>query len=52
MRQHVGCAVKVVTQQAGQRGFAVLPKRGTVERSSAWFSSNRRWSQDHEYVAT
>ncbi len=46
----VGCAVEVVAHQAGQRGFAVLPKRWIVERTLAWYSANRRLAKDYEYV--
>jgi putative transposase len=50
VRQTLGCVVEVVTHQAGQHGFAVLPKRWIVERSLAWYSANRRLSKDYEYV--
>src|SRR5947209_4157626 len=42
--------LEVVAPAAGQRGFAVLPKRWIVERSLAWLSRNRRLSKDYEYV--
>jgi putative transposase len=46
----VRVVVEVVAPAAGQRGFAVLPKRWIVERSLAWLSRNRRLSKDYEYV--
>jgi len=42
--------LEVVAPAAGQRGFAVLPRRWVVERSLAWLSRNRRLSKDYEYV--
>lgn len=45
--QH-GITLEVVEKPAGQRGFAVLPKRWLVERSLAWFSRGRRLKLDYE----
>jgi putative transposase len=48
--QTLRVVLEVVLPAAGQRGFAVLPKRWIVERSLAWLSRNRRLSKDYEYM--
>jgi len=41
-------AVEIVRKQAGQAGFAVLPRRWVVERTFAWLGRNRRLARDFE----
>lgn len=40
--------VEIVSKQAGQRTFVVLPKRWIVERTFAWLGRYRRLSKDDE----
>jgi putative transposase len=40
--------LEVVSRPAGQKGFAVLPKRWVVERTFAWLKRCRRLSLDRE----
>ncbi len=40
--------VEVVRKPAGQRGFAVIPRRWVVERSLAWLTAHRRLARDYE----
>jgi putative transposase len=40
--------LEVVSRQAGQQGFAVLPRRWVVERTFAWLGFHRRLSKDYE----
>ena len=41
-------SVEVVSKPAGQRGFAVLPRRWVVERTFAWLVRWRRLVHDYE----
>lgn len=41
-------AVEVVSKPAGQRGFAVLPRRWVVERTLSWLMRWRRLVRDYE----
>ena len=43
-----GIVVEVVRKPAGQRGFAVLPRRWVVERTLAWLMRFRRLARDYE----
>lgn len=43
--------VEVVSRLAGQRGFAVLPKRWIVERTFGWLMKQRRLVRDYEVKA-
>ena len=38
----------VVRKPAGQRGFAVIPRRWAVERTFAWLTAHRRLARDYE----
>lgn len=38
----LGLRVEVVAKPADQRGFAVLPRRGVVERTCGWLGKYRR----------
>jgi transposase len=40
--------IEVVRKPAGQRGFAVIPRRWAVERSLAWITAHRRLARDYE----
>jgi transposase len=40
--------VEVVRKPAGQRGFAVIPRRWVVERTLAWLTAHRRLARDYE----
>jgi transposase len=41
-------SVEVVRKPAGQRGFAVIPRRWVVERTYAWMTAHRRLARDYE----
>jgi putative transposase len=45
-------AVTLVGNPPGQRGFAVQPRRGVVERSLAWAGRCRRLARDHEATSS
>jgi transposase len=36
------------SKPAGQRGFAVIPRRWAVERTLAWITAHRRLARDYE----
>jgi transposase len=38
----------IVRKPAGQRGFAVIPRRWAVERTFAWLTAHRRLARDYE----
>jgi transposase len=38
----------IVRKPAGQRGFAVIPRRWAVERTLAWITAHRRLARDYE----
>lgn len=38
--------VAIVRKPTGQNGFAVLPRRSTVERTLAWLTAHRRPARD------
>jgi transposase len=40
--------IEVVRKPAGQRGFAVIPRRWAVERTLAWLTAHRRLARDYE----
>jgi len=41
-------SVHIVRKPAGQRGFAVIPRRWAVERTFAWLTTHRRLARDYE----
>ena len=48
VRERLGCRVEIVSRVAGQRGFAVLPRRWAVARTLGWLGRQRRLSKDYE----
>ena len=40
--------VEIVEPAAGQKGFAVQPRRWVIERTFGWISRCRRLARDHE----
>jgi transposase len=38
----------IVRKPAGQKGFAVIPRRWAVERTLAWLTAHRRLARDYE----
>jgi transposase len=40
--------VEIVEPEAGQKGFAVQPRRWVIERTFSWISRCRRLARDHE----
>jgi transposase len=38
----------IVRKPAGQRGFAVIPRRWAVERTFAWLTAHRGLARDYE----
>ncbi|PPK60684.1 transposase [Actinokineospora auranticolor] len=40
--------IEIVRKPSGQRGFAVVPRRWAVERTSAWLTAHRRLAGDYE----
>jgi transposase len=47
-RRALRIAVELVPKPAGQKGFAVLPRRWVVERTFAWLVRHRRLDHDYE----
>jgi transposase len=47
-RAHCGLELEIVPRPAGQRGFAVLPRRWVVEQTFAWLGRSRRLARDYE----
>lgn len=45
------CVLQIVQAGAGQKGFAVQPKRWIVERTISWLSWSRRLSKDYEQTS-
>jgi transposase len=40
--------VEIVEAEAGQKGFAVQPRRWVIERTFSWISRCRWLARDHE----
>lgn len=47
-QEQAGLELAIVRRPAGQRGFAVLPRRWVVERTFAWLGRSRRLARDYE----
>jgi putative transposase len=43
-----GISLQAVERPAGQRGFALLPRRWVVERTFSWLLQSRRLAKDYE----
>ncbi len=43
-KRYTNLAIEIIEKPAGQRGFAVIPKRWVVERTLAWLGRNRQSS--------
>ncbi len=46
------CVLQIVKASAGQKGFAVQPKRWIVERTISWLNWSRRLSKDYEQTTS
>ena len=44
----LGTTLHIVRKPAGQRGFAVIPRRWAVERTFAWLTAHRRLARDYQ----
>ena len=40
--------VEIVAAEAGQKGFAVQPRRWVIKRTFGWIGRCRRLARDHE----
>ena len=49
--EQCGWRLEIVSRPPGQRGFAVIPRRWTVERTFGWLLRHRRLSKDYEELA-
>ena len=47
VRERLGCRLEIASRAAGQRGFAVLPRRWVVERTLGRLGRQRRLSKDY-----
>jgi len=47
METNTAMRLNVIEKPPGQKGFAVIPKRGVVERSIAWAGCNRLASKEY-----
>jgi putative transposase len=45
-----GCTLAITRPPPARRGFAVVPKRWTVERTFAWLTHQRRLRVDYEHL--
>jgi putative transposase len=50
VHERTGWDLEIVKRSDDLRGFVVLPKRWTVERTFAWLGKCRRLSKDYEYL--
>ena len=50
VQERTGWDLEIVKRSDDMRGFVVLPKRWTVERTFAWLGKCRRLSKDYEYL--
>jgi putative transposase len=46
-----GWKLQIVSRPAAARGFVVVPRRWTVERTFGWLGRNRRLAKDYEELA-
>lgn len=47
-KQSLELTIEIVSREAGQKGFQVLPRRWVIERSIAWLDRFRRLARDWE----
>lgn len=52
VQDHFGCIVEIVKRPDNAKGFVLLPRRWTVERSFGWMGYFRRLSKDYERKAS
>ncbi len=50
VKERWGWTVAIVKRTAGEKGFAVLPRRWVVERTFGWFGRYRVLSKDYEQL--
>jgi len=50
-REHCGWRLEIVSRPAEARGFVVVHRRWTVERTFGWLGRNRRLAKDYEELA-
>jgi transposase len=51
-KRHINLAIEIIEKPAGQKGFAVIPKRWVVERTFAWLGRNRQLSKEYDREAS
>lgn len=51
-KRYTSLAIDIIEKPAGQRGFAVIPKRWVVERTLAWLGRNRQRSKEYDREAS
>jgi transposase len=51
-KRHTKLAIEIIEKPAGQKGFAVIPKRWVVERTFAWLGRNRQLSKEYDREAS
>jgi putative transposase len=52
VQEHFGCIVEIVKRPGTAKGFVLLPRRWTVERTFGWMGYFRRLSKDYERSAS
>ena len=50
VQERAGWTLEIVKRPDDARGFVLLPKRWTVERTFAWLGKCRRLSKDYEHL--
>ena len=50
VRQRFGWKLEIVRRLEGSKGFVVLPRRWTVERTFGWLGRYRRLARDYEHT--
>jgi putative transposase len=51
-KRYTNLAIEIIEKPAGQKGFAVIPKRWVVERTFAWLGRNRQLSKEYDREAS
>lgn len=52
VQDHFGCLIEIVKRPDTAKGFVLLPRRWTVERTLGWMGYFRRLSKDYERKAS